>query len=572
MSDTLGRGLIVVQVDGMSRHALEALVEAGRMPNMGSLLSEGTLRLTSWTPLRPPCTPASQAGILFGINDDIPGFRWLEKPTGRLMVANHAGDAAELEQRLSTEDGLLARKGVSVGNLLSGDAPSSHLTMATMDRARQLRLPGSGYPVDPRAWLRIGSGMIVELIDELVGAHRQRRDHVRPRMRRGFRFVIERIVTNVPLRILSTSMVIHELRQGRPIVYVDFTGYDAISHHTGPERPDGYGAANRIDRSIGHILGATALTDRQYDLVVLSDHGQSLGPTFRQRYGSTLVQVVAGHMGDGTTFDDGEQTSEYGDGPGRLRHHLLGHRVAAAIDGLSQRRRGSRGHRLSRIIDGRGAPLAAPADADIGDVVVCASGNLGLIYLTSVPGRMTREGIKTRYPGLVGALVAHPGIGLLVLHSDQGLVAVGRGGTHLLDRGIVVGDDPVAVYGPMAVDGLRRVGGFEHSGDIIALGTYDAERDQVISFEELVGSHGGLGGHQDDAFIAYPGRWTLGPEPLTGAPAIHRQLRRWLAETADPAAEDDAATNAPRDWGRLACEGPDREGAVLGRRSGRLPG
>ena len=530
MPDVTADGLIVVQVDGMSRHALEAFIAAGWMPVVGALLASGDLRLHDWTPLLPPVTPASQAGILFGHNDGIPGFRWFEKPTGRLLVANHPEDAAEIERRLSNDTGLLAGVGVSVGNLLAGDAPSSHLTMATMETGRQLRRPGSGYPVDPRAWLRIGAGIALELVDELAGAYMQRRDDVRPRMRRGWRFVGERIVTNVPLRVLSTSMVIHEVKQGSRLIYVDYTGYDATSHHTGPERRDTFGAAEKIDLSIGHILDAARLGPRRYHVVILSDHGQSLGTPFRQLYGITLVQLVAAQMGEGTTFDDAPGASEYSGGFRRIRRHVLGDRIASGIEGLLGHRPGRGRPSLSRIVDGHGAPLAGSADAQIGDVVVCASGNLGLIYLTAIPGRMTREAIDDRYPGLIGALVGHPGIGLLVLWSREGVVAIGRAGTNLLDEDRVVGVDPIARYGPTAVDGLRRISGFEHSGDIIAFGSYDPTTDQVVSFEELVGSHGGLGGHQDDAFIAYPGDWALADEPLIGAPAIHRQLRRWLTD------------------------------------------
>ena len=315
-ADAAGPGLIVVQVDGMGRQALEAIIAAGRMPHLGRLLASGALTLAGWTPLLPTCTPASQAGILFGHNDGIPAFRWFEKGSARLMVANHPSDAAELEQRLSTGEGLLAGCGVSVGNLLTGDAPSSHLTMATVHRWRRPRLPGSGYPVGPRAWLRIATGMVQEVVDEVLDGHRQRRDDVRPRMHRGWRFVIERMLTNAPLRVLSTSMVIHAIKQRQPRIYVDYTGYDSVSHHAGPERRDGYGAAERIDRSIGHILHAAALVDRPYHLVVLSDHGQSIGATFRQRYGVSLVEVVAAGVGEGATFDAQVTRSEFGWGLG----------------------------------------------------------------------------------------------------------------------------------------------------------------------------------------------------------------------------------------------------------------
>ena len=171
----------------------------------------------------------------------------------------------------------------------------------------------------------------------------------------------------------------------------------------------------------------------------------------------------------------------------------------------------------------------APADVRVGDVVVCVSGNLGHIYLTCAPERMHRTDIEARYPGLIDGLVAHPGIGLVVVGSADGPIALGRHGTRWLDDGRVSGTDPVAAYGSTAAEGLRRVASFVESGDIVAIGALDPDTGHVVSFEELIGSHGGLGGRQDDAFIAYPGTWSTTGAPLIGAPAIHDLLRRWLA-------------------------------------------
>ena len=47
----------------------------------------------------------------------------------------------------------------------------------------------------------------------------------------------------------------------------------------------------------------------------------------------------------------------------------------------------------------------------------------------------------------------------------------------------------------------------------------------VAAFEELIGSHGGLGGWQTRASLLYPADWAR-QEPL-GAPAVHRQPK-WL--------------------------------------------
>jgi hypothetical protein len=52
--------------------------------------------------------------------------------------------------------------------------------------------------------------------------------------------------------------------------------------------------------------------------------------------------------------------------------------------------------------------------------------------------------------------------------------------------------------------------------------------EEVVSFEELVGSHGGLGGEQERPFLAAPPDWPrLDPCPV-GSPEVHRQLDVWV--------------------------------------------
>jgi hypothetical protein len=92
----------------------------------------------------------------------------------------------------------------------------------------------------------------------------------------------------------------------------------------------------------------------------------------------------------------------------------------------------------------------------------------------------------------------------------------------------VVGEDPLAVYGPLAVEGLTRLDGFRNAGDLVVIGPFDPESGEVVSYEELVGSHGGLGGRQGQPFLLHPVDLPLSDGPLIGAPAVHAQLRSWL--------------------------------------------
>ena len=55
---------------------------------------------------------------------------------------------------------------------------------------------------------------------------------------------------------------------------------------------------------------------------------------------------------------------------------------------------------------------------DTAQTIVLASGNLGLIYFTDWPKRLTYEQIEDAFPGLIDGLAAHEGIGFVMVKSS----------------------------------------------------------------------------------------------------------------------------------------------------------
>ena len=292
-------GLVVVQIDGLAHPILARQIRAGRVPHLSNWVRSGRYRLSGWEALLPPTTPASQAGILHGNNDGIPAFRWYEKGPGRIMVANHPDDAMEVATRISNGEGLCSNDGASVGNLFSGDAARSYITMATIkDKGQGLGQSQTfvTFFASPYNYLGTIVRFVAEMLKENIQARRQVRAGVVPRMHRGRPYPIARAATNVGLRDLSTSLVIEEMYRGAPVIYVDYTDYDEIAHHSGPERAETFDALDGVDRAIATLEKAAASAARPYRFVIVSDHGQTLGATFLQRYGKTLGDVVKALM------------------------------------------------------------------------------------------------------------------------------------------------------------------------------------------------------------------------------------------------------------------------------------
>jgi hypothetical protein len=173
----------------------------------------------------------------------------------------------------------------------------------------------------------------------------------------------------------------------------------------------------------------------------------------------------------------------------------------------------------------------AAQEGQVPELSVMASGCLGLISFPREPGRLTLERIERLYPKLVPALRDHPGIGFMLVRSERHkAVVIGAHGTHYLDEDRVEGEDPLGPFGPNAARHVRRADGIEHVADIMVNSTYYADMDEVAAFEELVGSHGGMGGSQSFPFVVVPAGWRLPEQAIVGPDNMHRHMRRWLAD------------------------------------------
>ena len=399
----------------------------------------------------------------------------------------------------------------------------------------------TAFFVSPYGYLHMTVQFFAEMIKEVIQARRQRRAGIVPRMHRGGVYPVARAATNVALRALGTSLVMEEMYRGTPVIYIDYTDYDEIAHHSGPERSESLDALDGVDRQLGILERAAKDAPRPYRFVVVSDHGQSLGATFLQRYGETLESVVRSLMGGEASVETAtSRVEEWGPINTFLSEFQKSGGASAAV---ARTALGGRTHDGIVELGPSGAAITGSADAKKGtngkkgepppipDVVVVASGNLGLVSFTTMDERMTVEDVEATYPGLVDALANHPGIGLLMLHSAaHGAIAVGRDGINYLDEDRVEGVDPVAQFGDYAKESLVREDRMEHVPDILAISLLDKEFDEVAAFEELIGSHGGLGGMQTHPMILHPTDWTI-DEPIVGAPAVYRQLRRWIEST-----------------------------------------
>ena len=514
------QGVLFIQLDGVPAPVLEYELRAGNLPNIGRWLRDGSHTWTEWTARVPSTTPVSQAGILHGTNENIPAFRWYDRELGRMLVANRPADAATIESRISDGRGLLADDGVSISNLFSGDAPTTLLTMSALDGpSRGLGASGNyaAFLTHPAGLARALTLTLAEMAKEVFQARRQIRQGVEPRVHRGGAYIALRGVTNVMLRDLNVALTVEAMMRGNKAIYVDLVDYDEIAHHAGVTRPESLASLHGLDQVVGTLdsFARSGSAPRNYQIVLVSDHGQSQGATFLQRYGVTLGEFVEQHA-HGAALTAGEADQE---ARGRVR---------ALVLGLGDKT-------LAGRFADRAAPDASPSDDDTLGIAVVGSGNLGAVWFTDSPERLTLGDLEAKHPGLIEALATHPGVGFVVVAAGSGPVAIGKNGVVNLETGDVTGEDPLLPW-PEARADYARVSAFSSAPDIYVNSLYDATLGEVAAFEELVGCHGGLGGWQTRPLLVHPTDWTVDEDLtgasglLVGADAVHRQLVRWLEQ------------------------------------------
>jgi uncharacterized membrane protein YvlD (DUF360 family) len=493
-------GIVFLEIDGLALPVLQRAMRNGSVPTMARWLEEGSHELAEWETDLSSQTGASQAGILLGSNDDIPAFRWVEKETATIMVCSAPADCAEIERRHLSGRGLLANGGASRGNLLSGEA--DHVIL-TASRSEAERHANPGY----RAFFANGFNVLRslvlfgwEVVVELVAAAKERRRDVKPRGHRGGIYPFLRAALCVVVRDLIVYGVLTDMMKGRPAVYATFSSYDEVAHHSGLERSDTMEALRKLDQQFGRIERARRYAPRPYELVVLSDHGQTQGATFKQRNGYDLEELVRRSVesADVAQVDAGDENLTA---------------VGRAVDEAAGRKAAQK-----------------PSKKDVGgrDVVVLASGNLGLIYLMDEPRRLTLEEIEARHPLLVPNLRDHPHLGWLLVQSKvNGPLVLGPRGTRYLATGNVEGEDPLAEFSPRAPKHLLRASGFAHAPDILVGSFYAPATEEGCAFEELISFHGGIGGPQTRPFLLYPAGLPPAGEPIVGAAAVNEILLGW---------------------------------------------
>ena len=523
------RRFLIVQIDGLSRAVLDQALATGQAPNMARLLRRRRLERRDMSVGIPSSTPAFQAAAMYGVHPDIPGFHFYDKRDGLELHFPRPGVADLIEQRVSEGHRGILEGGACYGCVFTGGAHESLMTFARLMKPtragmRVLRLPLQvlvvGWAIAKCLWL---TG--IELV-RFVGRGATAGQGWRPWR---WRLLGLKIFFSIWVREYFTLGASGDIYRGVPSIYVNYLDYDVFAHSFGPSHRSALRALRRVDSSIGRLVRILErVPELEYDLYVLSDHGQTPSRPFPQVAGGRSIDDVVRVILEETAAPEAHgETETLPDAPLRRGQSALGNAT-----GMWQRF-------LNHFE--RALPAGHRARHDsAASVLVIAAGPNAFVYFTASREPLPFEELERRYPGAAARLSSHDGIGLVLARArDGGAVCWWRGRQVPLDGPSAAGPFADRPDQDVVLADLRALMAMPSAGDLVLYGTGAPAGD--VSFIDERGAHAGPTEREMLTFLLHPPSVELPREPLTHP----IQLYPHFVAYAGPAAVSEAERVSP---------------------------
>ncbi len=480
-------GVVLIQIDGLSRRQLEKAMARGNLPFLRRLLEKHRYRLHSLYSGMPSSTPGMLGELFYGVKCPVPAFSFFDRQTESVFRMFDPHAAQTVEDRLRHEGAPLLAGGSAYGSIYTGGAQESHFCVASMrlshlfQRQRPLRVVLLSL-LHLYSLIRIAVLFVVEfflaLSDCLHGLI------AGEDLWKEIKFVPSRVGVCILMREFATIGAKMDVTRGLPIVYLDLVGYDEQSHRRGPTSRFAHWSLRGIDDAIARIWRAAQRSGRRdYDVWVFSDHGNEDVLSYVRQYGRTAQEAVGDvfdRVSQGVTEGPESQAS------GAKRSHAY----------LSWRSL----HRHAAGDFPRDQERDAPPE-----VVVAAMGPMGHVYVH----RSLEDPERDRF---AQALVAQAHIPMVLAVEGPEQVRVWtRQGQFVLPEqasSVLAPDHPFLAE--VAQD-LVKLCHHPNAGDLVISGWSRTER--CYSFPSENGAHAGPGLEETHAFALVPSDVPLSHRP-----------------------------------------------------------
>lgn len=525
-------GLILIQIDGLARAQFEKALAAGRMPFLASLRKREGYRVHDFYSGVPSTTPAVQGELFYGVRQAVPAFAFRSRESGLVERMYFARSATMVQRRLEAEGRGLLEGGCSLSNIYGGGAAEVHFCPAGIDTAKFVRSFNKmalAAVAMAYGWsaVRVVALMVAEfflaIFDSLRGGF-EGED-----LRRELKFVPTRVGICIMGREFVAIGAKLAIARGLPVVHANFLGYDEQAHRRGPSSLFAHWALRGIDARIREIWNEarrhSRTVDRDYELWIYSDHGQSKVLSYETEFGRPVHDAVAEVLGRTHRTEAADRAGEQG----------------ARKDYVTLARRGR--ERAEARAEAEAAARRSPDDPARADaeLVVCAQGPVGHVY---PPEPIPPEEIPAIARGMIERGIPM----VLVPDGDDGARVWNERGEFRLpeDAADVLGANHPFLH--EAARDFARLTRHPDAGAIVFSGHRPG--GPCLSFPVESGSHAGPGPDETHGFALLPPDAPLGPETARRVRPedLRRAALRELGRPDDaPAPDAEAASRGPTD-------------------------
>ena len=473
-------GLVLVQIDGLSRSQFETAVQNRKMPFIRRLLNREGYALETFYSGLPSTTPAVQGELFYGRKAAVPAFGFLHRETDTAMKMIYRDAVKIVEDRLRAEGGdPLLKDGTCYSDIYGGGAAEVHFSPSAFDfqeivtTIHPLSLLSLGiwysFSLLRAAGLTLVE-MVLAVVDSFFGAITGY-DIVKE-----VKFIPSRVAVCILLRELCTIGAIIDVTRGVPIVHVNFLGYDEQAHRRGPGSRFAHWTLKGIDNCIHRLWSAAKRSPRRsYQVWIYSDHGQAPSLWYEAFTGQSIDQAI-------------EEVFR-----GQAQQRPLRRRYKNSVE--LERARWLGGSWVQKFLPGADEETLYRS-AEQG-VQVFAVGPLGHIYLSqSLDFEKKRE--------IAEMLVKQAFIPLVLLRKDRGTVyAWTEDGMLELPADGEKLFNPQLPYFPELVADVVSLCSHPDAGDLIISG-YSKHARSTLTFPLENGSHGGPSTEETRAMLILP--------------------------------------------------------------------
>jgi hypothetical protein len=454
------KGLVILHIDGVSYPMLLRALKKGYMPYLSKFIKEKKYKIDKYLCGLPSTTPYCQAGVLYGDNKNIPGFRWWDKKIGKLITFGSDTTFQKVSHKYFKKHPPLAEKGACIAACYSAGA-SEAITLAYKEKVSyslfQVRaallfrwLKNPFHVIDWAFNSIVFLGIsILKLIRTILNGEKISMEYF-------FKDILNELFIHHITRFAVRTAMMREF----PVIFAGLYSYDEIAHAFGPRDVLSYKTLSEIDRSIKYITKHTKYNNLEYEFVILSDHGNVKTVPF--------TSIENEHLADKLS-------------------KILPTYIIEEIPGKT----------------------IEPLNNINGHILFVFSGQLVNVYIKNVSGRVPYKKLKKLYPQLLSFLIKTPEIEFLMMKDANDDVIITKEKTIRFNKNRNYLKQLLSKFGDPEIikKQLHRLNTNNTAGDIIVFGVY--KNNVQITFEDQVGSHSALGGEQTTPFILTKKEWNL---------------------------------------------------------------